>query len=86
MKNKPNLQGGFSAAMVILVLVALGVVGYIGWKVYDANKPVESDSSTTTESDEIQSSDDLEATSDELNSHDIDAELDTSEIDATLSE
>lgn len=86
MNNKSNLQHGFSAAMVVLALAALGLVGYIGWRVYEMNKPVDSDSSTVTGNDAIDSAEDLDEANDELNSQDIDAELETSDIDATLSE
>lgn len=86
MNNKSNLQHGFSVAMVVLALAALGLVGYIGWRVYEMNKPVDSDSSTVTGNDAIDSAEDLDEANDELNSQDIDAELETSDIDATLSE
>ncbi len=86
MKNKQNLQAGFGAVMVLLVLVALGLVGFIGWRVYEMNKPVDSESTTVTGNDAIDSAEDLDDAKDEVNSQDIDAELDTSDIDATLSE
>jgi predicted negative regulator of RcsB-dependent stress response len=83
--NKQIKQAGFSAVEFILVIAVLGLLGFIGWRVYDANKPVENDTTQTEVSDEpIEKAEDLEAEADALNNQNIDEELDTSEIDAAL--
>lgn len=81
--NKSN-QAGFSVLGVVLVLAVLGLFGFIGWRVYEANKPV--DSSPESSNQAIEKAEDLDDTVDELNNQDIDAALDTSEIDSALEE
>jgi len=85
--NKFN-NSGFGAVGVLIVVVVIAVVGLVGYKVYDTSKSSDDKAQeiTTSVSDNptIQNAQDLDSTAEELNSQDIDAELDTSDIDATL--
>jgi hypothetical protein len=84
MNNKLK-QAGFGVVEFILVVAVLSLAGFIGWRVYDQNKPVDSDTTQTESSDTpIERAEDLDAEVDALNDQDIDEELDTSEIDSTL--
>lgn len=87
MKLNKN-QAGFSAVEAILILAVLGLVGFIGWRIYDANQADNTETTTTQQSTAtpIEKAEDLDKTTTELNSEDIDAQLDTSEIDAALAE
>jgi hypothetical protein len=40
-------QNGFGVVEVILILVVIGIIGFTGWRVYEANKEVENLSSET---------------------------------------
>jgi hypothetical protein len=84
--NKLN-QRGFSAVEAILILVIVGALGFIGWRVYDMQADKSNDSSQASDNDRpLDSVDDLDSEADELNSQDIDQELETSDLDASLSE
>ncbi len=78
-------QNGFSIFESLLIVAVLALFGFIGWRVYQANKSVES-TDTTTSQKPIEKAEDLDRTVDELNSQDIDKELDTSELDSALEE
>lgn len=81
-------QAGMGVVEVILVLSVLGLAGFIGWRVYEANKsePVSSSQNQTSEDNvpAIQRAEDLDTAVDTLNSQDIDGQLDTSEMDEAL--
>lgn len=82
-------QQGFSIVEAVLILVVIGILGFIGWRVYDANKAEDTTNTTTqTESTDtpIEEAEDLDAAAAELNNEDIDAQLDTSELDEALTE
>ena len=82
--RKLRHEGGFSPVEAILIVAVLGLFGFIGWRVYQANQTKEAD--PVVSSPAIEKAEDLDETVDELNSQDIDAELDTSEIDSALEE
>ena len=83
--NKIIRQAGFSAVEVILVVAVLALAGFIGWRVYEQNKSVDSESSTQEASDKpIEKAEDLDAEVEELNGQDIDEQPNTSEIDAAI--
>ena len=82
--NKLAKQAGLGAVEIVLILAVLGLAGFIGWRVYEQNKPVESESSTQADDTPIDKAEDLDSEVDDLNSQDIDEQLDTSEIDAAL--
>ncbi len=83
-------QKGFAALEIIIVVVVVGILGFAGWLVYDRQKSNNDTTDTvqTTEStdQEVKSAEDLKKVEDQLNQSDIDKELDTTEIDAALSE
>ncbi|MCU0667223.1 MAG: hypothetical protein MUF85_01220 [Patescibacteria group bacterium] len=83
-------QAGFSHLVLILLIVSVFLaVGFVGWKVYDSQKveaPV-TNSETTTQSDKpVESSEDVADLENELNNIPIDSELDSAEIDQTVSD
>jgi predicted negative regulator of RcsB-dependent stress response len=84
--NKLLKQAGFGAVEAILLLAVVGVLGFIGWRVYDQNKNADTPATTTQNNTTtpIESAEDLDSEVDELNSQNIDEQLDTSEIDAAL--
>lgn len=50
MMNFKKSQAGFTPIHLLLILVLIGIIGLVGWKVYDAGKSVKpGDSSTTPE-------------------------------------
>ncbi|MDQ3065156.1 MAG: hypothetical protein M3Q36_02700 [bacterium] len=75
-------EDGFSLVEGVLILAVLTLFGFIGWRVYQSNKSVESDSTTSQQT--IEKAEDLDKTVDELDAQDIDKQLDTSELDAAL--
>ena len=89
--NKLAKQNGFSAVELILVLAVVGLLGFIGWRVYEQNRSIpEAPAAANTESTEevpaVESAEDLDKAVDTLNDQDIDSELETSEIDEALAE
>lgn len=83
--NKLNTRG-FSPVAVVLLIAVIALIGYAGWTVYNAQADKDAPAATTTQNEAIQNAEDLDAANDELNAQDIDAELDTSEIDDALAE
>ncbi len=82
-------QAGFGVVEVILVLAVLGLVGFVGWRLYDQNKSETTNGGTSQQAEEatpIENAEDLDSAAAELNSQDIDEQLDTSELDAALEE
>lgn len=41
-------QGGFSALIIVLLIALIGVIGFIAWRVYDANQKANSPAPTAT--------------------------------------
>jgi cytoskeletal protein RodZ len=83
MSNKLK-QAGFGSLTLILVLVVAGLIGFIGWRVYEQNKSVAPATETENTNTPIENAEDLDAEADALNSQDIDEQLDTAEIDETI--
>lgn len=83
-----NLQKGFSAVEVVLVLVFVLAIGGAGYYVINnQNDDAETTEQTTTqvEAAPIESVEDIDKELSEIDAVDIDSELDTSELDAELS-
>lgn len=84
-------QSGFGMVGLLIVLVMVTLVIFAGWKVYESNSnkdDIDSNSLQRTDSNNepIRNQEDLNKASEDLNGQDIDAELDTGEIDAALAE
>lgn len=78
---------GFGAVEVILILAVLGLVGFLGWRLYEANKAPEVETANSTTSDDvpaIEKAEDLDAAADTMHNQKIDEALDTSEMDEAL--
>lgn len=88
MSQHNSKQTGFSAVEVLIILVALGVIGFAGWRFYEAGRdPVAQPSGSVVQQEEapqVESTEDLQEAEEYLESADIDEELDTSELDAAL--
>jgi hypothetical protein len=82
--NKIIKQAGFSVVEAVLILAVVGLLGFIGWRVYDQNKSSDSSPQTETSDTPIERAEDLDAEVDELNNQNIDEQMDTSEIDSTI--
>ncbi|MBA2279048.1 hypothetical protein H0V99_01220 [Candidatus Saccharibacteria bacterium] len=83
-----NKQSGFAAIEALVIVLVVGVLAFAGWKVYDSrnNSAPATTASNSDSTPAVQKADDLDAANDYLNDQDIDSKLDTSEIDAALSE
>lgn len=78
-------QRGFAHLILVVVLiVTLAVVAFAFWRIQGQPTEETPEQATSQEADAIESSDDLEAAEEELQQADIDAELNTKEIDSTL--
>lgn len=89
-----NNQRGFGAIEAVLIIVVVALVAFIGWRLYAAysndQAPAAEQSSTQTSdaasSDvpEVNNSGDLEDAEQYLKGSDVNAKLDTSELEAAL--
>lgn len=83
-------QKGAGPVEIILILVAIGALAFVGWYVYKAGQSGSlKDDNGTSQSDnlpQVNKTSDLKETENYLNSSDVDKQLDTSELDATLSQ
>ncbi len=83
---------GFGATETILIVVIIGLLGVVGWYVYNQRSDSNTQQAQTTTQDsaqsdsEIQNADDLEQVESDLNNTDVDSDLDTSEIDSALNQ
>lgn len=86
-----NSQSGFSLIEGILIIALVALVGFLGWIFYqNTQQPApQTDTKTSQENSSVpavNNSSDLKAAEEHTQGTDIDKQLDTSEIDAALSE
>lgn len=84
-------QDGFTAVETILIVFTVAVIAFVGWRIYDTymsqNQTGQTPpAQTQEEGSRIENAEDLAEAEASLSQEDIDGELDTSEIDATLGE
>lgn len=96
--TKNSRQNGFSIVEAVIVVGVLALVVFIGWRAYEANQAKEDMNAQTaaplvtnpngsqSELPQVAKKEDLQAAAAFLNDASIDKDLDTSEIDAVLSE
>lgn len=94
MSVEPKKQAGFAAVEILIIVVMVILIALAGWWVYsqtqDETEPAESTTSAEIEdvdSDNtpaIDQAEDLENAEQYLDNLDIDDDLDTSELDSTL--
>ena len=90
--NAPTRKNalGFSAVEIVLVVLVVVVLGLLGWKFNEAytNKDASETSQTTTQEEvpEVSSKEDVKKAEDYLSDVDLEGDLDTSELDAALTE
>lgn len=89
--NKKRRYGGFGLVEIIATVVTLVVVGALAWNYLFSENARERDSSSVEEirlqeAPEVNAAKDLDEASRYLLDMDIDEQLDTEEIDSTLSE
>jgi prepilin-type N-terminal cleavage/methylation domain-containing protein len=83
---------GFSVVEILIVVAVVGLIGFVGWKVYDNRQSDNSKQQASTEQQDadavpaVNGTSDLKESEDYLNSQDIDKELDTTELDEALAE
>ncbi len=85
--NKGNQQGIAHLGLIVVILVALALVAFAFWRIQNGTTDEangEPQSSEVEESDDIQDASELEAIENELQETDIDAELNTSELDEVI--
>ena len=80
-----NKQHGFSAVEVILVIVVIALLAFVAWSFFDARSE-DNDTAQQASEQQIENSEDLADAEDLLLETDIDGELDTEELDESLSE
>jgi len=84
--NKP----GFTFVEIVIVIVAIGAIGFFGWYLYGQVQDQSSDTTTEAmvedQAPAVNDSDDLAGAEEFVNDTDIDSELDTSELDAAFEE
>jgi prepilin-type N-terminal cleavage/methylation domain-containing protein len=90
MNSVKSHQRGFSVVEIIIVVVVLGLIGFIGWRLYDSTKNKSTDMTQTDETSlrapEVKNNEDLQKAEDFVNNIDLDTTLNTSEIDSSLSQ
>lgn len=88
MKTHSSQSGFAHVLVVVLAVLVLGVAGFAGWRVYDANKTSDvakkPSSSSTVPAQTVEQT--VQEAEQELSSVSLDQELDTSGIDADLSD
>lgn len=89
-------QRGFGVVEIILIVVIIGVLGFIAWRVYDSgmlggeNEPKNSqqkepaEQTKTEEPPEVNNEEDLQKAEQYLKDTDVEGETNTSEMDAAL--
>lgn len=81
---------GFTIVEVLLVVAVLAIIGLLGWTYYnkffgsDTNSQGSSETTSSVTMPEVQSSSDLQKAADAVNAIDVDASVDTSDMDAVL--
>jgi prepilin-type N-terminal cleavage/methylation domain-containing protein len=89
MNRHNNSQSGFTIIEVVLVVVVLAIIGFLGWRFLSSQVTTDKTNDESSQQQEppiVKSSDDLKSAEDFLNDTEIENTLDTSEIDAALSE
>lgn len=87
-----NNRLGLTRLKILLLVVVIAVVGLVGWKFYEKQQQPANNPGTTqveaeqSEPPEVNSANDLKEAEDFVKDTDIDGQLDTTEIDAALSE
>lgn len=82
-------QQGLSHIIVIVAIVMVGVIGFAGWRVYDArqnSEPTTAITQPTPVDNTVQSSQDVAELEAEVDSTNLDTDLDSSELDASLND
>ena len=85
-------QQGFSHVIILVAVVMVAIIGFAGWRVYDASKSENNNTaSNTIQKTEVQDASietvaDVTAAEQELNAINIDTELDTTALDADIKE
>ena len=84
--KKTNNNSGFSILPALLLVFVVAIAGLVGWRVYDTQKPVKTDTSistpatNSTSSQQINTKSDLENDQKTLDSSSIDSDLDTTTL------
>lgn len=76
-------ERGLGVIVIVMVIGVFGIICLAGWQVYSTQSK-DSQANNETVKPVIQKADDLDKQVDNVNAHDIDKELDTSDIDASL--
>lgn len=86
-----NNQRGVAHLGILLLVVIVVAVGLVGWKVYEKQQATDAPAASQTETEasgvpQVNSASDLKEAEDYVRGTDVDGRLDTTEIDAALSE
>lgn len=89
-----NLRNkGFSLVEALLIVAVIGIIAFVGWRVWDASQSADtgsdvqtSEQTTAENAPAVESSEDLGEAEEFLNNTNVDEELDTSELDGVLNE
>lgn len=77
-------QQGFGLVVVLIAIVAVSLIGFAGFRIYDSN-PSSTESATTSQGSEISSSKDIDAAAESLNDPSLDNGVDDTQLDEDVS-
>lgn len=91
LKMSRNNQRGIAHLGILLLVVVVAAIGLVGWKVYEKQQTANAPATSQTETEasdvpQVNSASDLKEAEDYVRNTDVDGQLDTTEIDAALSE
>jgi predicted negative regulator of RcsB-dependent stress response len=83
-------QGGFSHILLVVLIIGIFVaVGFVGWRVFDAQQaeaPTQQSTTTTTVDEPVESAADVSELEGDLDAMPIEEDLDSSALDQDVSD
>jgi hypothetical protein len=79
-------QNGFGVVVLLVIVIVVSVVGFIGYRVYDNNASSDTTQTVSESSQDINSSQDITSTQNELDSINLEEDLDPSVLDEDVND